>query len=168
VQNAKDTFYEVLRSRLTALNPERTIVVRGVTRPGVLVEENELVTAVHLPDCFRLRWVESQTNADSAMPMVTMRCAIDYETAGTANNGGMDRGRLLAAMDAELTAALNLSPRSAEKKNYSGLADGGTAITMQTKIWWSEAALSKCEVRDDRIGRTATVTVMSYQEGGEL
>ena len=42
MQNAKDTFYEVLRSRLVALNPERTIVLRGVMRPGVLVEENEL------------------------------------------------------------------------------------------------------------------------------
>ena len=36
MQNAKDTFYEVLRKRLAALNPERTMVVRGVVRPGVL------------------------------------------------------------------------------------------------------------------------------------
>jgi hypothetical protein len=32
VQNAKDTFYEVLRNRLVAFNPERTIVLRGVVR----------------------------------------------------------------------------------------------------------------------------------------
>ncbi len=42
MQNAKDSFYEVLRARLSALNPERTVAVRGVTRPGVLVDENEL------------------------------------------------------------------------------------------------------------------------------
>ena len=45
MQNAKDTFYLMLQSRLTALNPSRTIVVRGVLRPGILVDENELPTA---------------------------------------------------------------------------------------------------------------------------
>ena len=66
VQNAKDTFYEVMRSRVVALNPERTIVLRGVVRPGVLVEENELLSAVVLPDCFRLRWSVAQVDADGS------------------------------------------------------------------------------------------------------
>ena len=34
MQNAKDTFYVTLRDRLAAVNPARTMVVRGVTRPG--------------------------------------------------------------------------------------------------------------------------------------
>ena len=42
MQSAKDTFYVTLRDRLAALNPARTVVVRGMVRPGVLVEENEL------------------------------------------------------------------------------------------------------------------------------
>ena len=46
MQNAKDTFYVTLQSRLAALNPARTIVVRGVVRPGTLVEENELPIGV--------------------------------------------------------------------------------------------------------------------------
>jgi hypothetical protein len=62
VQNAKDTFYEVLRGRLAALNPDRTIVLRGVTRPGVLVDENELVTDVAEPDCFRMQWAKTQVD----------------------------------------------------------------------------------------------------------
>ena len=45
MQNAKDTFYTTLQSRLAAMNPARTIVVRGVVRPGTLVDENELPTA---------------------------------------------------------------------------------------------------------------------------
>ncbi len=57
MQNAKDTFYEMLRSRLVALNPERTIVLRGVVRPGVLVEENELLSSTMLPDCFSVAMV---------------------------------------------------------------------------------------------------------------
>ncbi len=50
VQNAKDTFYEVIRARLAAVNPGRTMVVRGVTRPGLLVEENELSLLPVVPD----------------------------------------------------------------------------------------------------------------------
>jgi hypothetical protein len=45
MQNEKDTFYMMLQSRLAALNPARTIVVRGVVRPGTLVDENELPSA---------------------------------------------------------------------------------------------------------------------------
>lgn len=168
MQNAKDTFYEALRSRLVALNPERTIVLRGVVRPGVLVEENELLTAVVLPDCFRLRWAVNAVDANGVLPMVTLQCAIDYETAGTAINSGMDRGRALAAMDAELQAAVDRLPRTVLKMNYAGLANGAAAVAMTTHIWWSEATFSETVVKDDRLARTATVMVMSYQEAGEL
>jgi hypothetical protein len=168
MQNAKDTFYEVLRGRLVALNPYRTVVLRGVVRPGLLVEENELVTSVALPDCFRMRWTVSSVNADGAMPLVTMECEIEYETAGTAINGGMDRGRLLATMDAELQAAVDPLSRSALKMNYSGLASGTAAVAMTTSVWWSEVAFGETVVKDDRLARTATLTVMAYQEAGEL
>ena len=42
IQTLKDTFYGVLRDRIAAANPSRTIVVRGLIRPSVLVVENEL------------------------------------------------------------------------------------------------------------------------------
>jgi hypothetical protein len=169
VQNAKDTFYEVLRGRLAGVNPDRTIGLRGVTRPGVLVQENELLTAVALPDCFRLRWTVSAVDADGAMPLVTLQCMVDYETAGTAMNGGMDRGRALAAMDGELQAAVNPLQRSTPKLNYAGLAFGAAAaVAMKTCVWWGEVAFGETVVKDDRLARTATVVVMSYQEVGEL
>ena len=168
MQNAKDTFYEVLRSTLVALNPERTIVLRGVVRPGVLVEENELLSAVALPDCFRMRWEVSSVNAEGIMPLVMLQCAIDYETAGTSMNTGMDRGRALAAMDAELQAAVNALPRTTLKMNYAGLANGAATVAMTTSVWWSEVAFGKTVIKDDRLARTATVDVMSFQEAGEL
>ena len=146
MQNAKDTFYETLRNRLAALNPERTIVVRGVTRPGVLVEENELATGFHLPNCFRLRWLQDATDADGAMPLMTLTCAIDYETPGTPANGGMDRGRMLAAMDGELLAALNQWPRSTQKYGYTALSEGKPPATMATNIWW-EIGRASCRER---------------------
>jgi hypothetical protein len=139
-----------------------------VTRPGLLVEENELLSAVAPGDCFRLRWQEVSVVHEGPLPLVTMQCAISYETAGTALNGGMDRGRLLAAMDAELSAALLQAPRRSVKQNYAALADGGVAKAMQTNVWWGPAAFGKTVVRDNRVGRTATVDVMSYEEAGEL
>ena len=71
MQNAKDTFYELLRGRLAALNPERTAVVRGLTRPGVLVDENELQASAALPDCFHLQWVSEVEDAQAALSLVT-------------------------------------------------------------------------------------------------
>jgi len=168
MQNAKDTFYEILRGRLAALNPQRTIVVRGTVRPGLLVDENELLTSVDLPDCFRLDWGELQVDGEGALPRVTMQCVLAYETAGTALNGGMDRGRLLAAMDEELQAAVRMCPQFAAKMNYAGLANGTAAVSMSTNIWWGDSVFGKTVVKDDRLARTATVAVMSYQETGEL
>jgi hypothetical protein len=168
MQNAKDTFYEVLRNSIVALNPYRTVVLRGVVRPGVLVEENELVSTVALPDCFRLQWSPGRLNADGDLTMVTSECVFEYETAGTSGNAGMDRGRLLSAMDGELQAAVNPLPRCAPKMNYSALAGTGVATAMTSNVWWGQLAFGETVAKDDRLARTATVSVMSYQEAGEL
>ena len=168
MQNAKDTFYEVLRSRIAAGNPERTIVLRGVVRPGVLVEENEIVSAVTMPDCFRLRWIDATVDAANALPIATLTCEVLYETAGTPGNAGLDRGRLLTAMDAELAAVANACPQHSLKQNYVALATGGSATALTTNIWWSNVVLGPLIVKADRIGRTAKITVMSCEEAGEL
>ena len=168
MQNAKDTFYELLRSRIAAANPERTIVLRGVTRPGVLVEENELGSTVTIPDCFRLRWIDASVDSANAMPVATLTCEVLYETAGSAGNAGMDRGRLLAAMDVELVGVLNSKPQTVIKQSYAALATGGSATSMSTNIWWSDVVLGTLAVKADRISRTAKVTVMSCEEAGEL
>jgi len=168
MQNAKDTFYEVLRGRLAGINPERTVVLRGVTRPGVEVVENEMVSAFVLPDCFRVEWGAVSVESEGAMPVVAMECVVGYETAGTALNAGMDRGRALAAMDGELLAAVNACPHHAVKTNYSGLEQGRSSSAMGTSVWWGPVSFGKTAVKKDRVGRVATVMVMSYQEAGEL
>jgi hypothetical protein len=166
--NAKDTFYELLRGRLAAVNPGRTIVLRGISRPGILVDENEFVTTLPVADCFRLLWTEVSVDPNGTMTTVTMHCLIEYETAGDADNGGMDRGRSLSAMDAELQSALNTEPQSMRKNNYSGFSAGKPAVVMDTNIWWTSPHFSKVEIKKDRITHSARVAVMSYQEGGEL
>ena len=93
MQNARDTFYVTLRDRLAAVNPARTMVLRGVTRPGVLVEENELVSAYQPVDTFCLHWTGLCVDAKGALPLVTMVCEIRYAADGDSGNGGMDRGR---------------------------------------------------------------------------
>ena len=53
MQFTKDTFYITLRNRLAALNPARVITLNGLTRPAVVVAENEAVIPVKpLPDAF--------------------------------------------------------------------------------------------------------------------
>jgi hypothetical protein len=124
MQNAKDTFYLMLHSRLAALNPARTIAIRGVVRPGILVDENELSTTSVSLDVFRMDWTALEVDSEGPLPMVTMECSIRYATDGDPGNGGMDRGRLLAVMDAELAAALGAEPHSAAKMNYSAATAG--------------------------------------------
>lgn len=165
MQNAKDTFYTTLQARLAALNPARTIVVRGVTRPAVLVEENELPTDAVPVDVFRLRWTGLKVETAAALPLVTMTCEIRYATDGNAGNGGMDRGRLLAAMDAELAAALAQPPHNAAKTSYSASA---APAAMLTDIFWSEVSFAAAVVTGERLERVATIEVFSYQEAGEL
>jgi hypothetical protein len=168
MQNAKDTFYVVLCDRIAALNPQRTIVVRGVARPGVVVAENELVSAVELPDIFRLQWTALCVDANGPMPLVAMRCEIRYCTDGIVMNGGMDRGRLLAGMDAELASALRANPQCATKMNYAATAQGGTATAMATNIFWGDVVFSNVTTENERLERVAAVEVFSYQEAGEL
>jgi hypothetical protein len=170
MQNAKDTFYVTLQGRLAAVNPSRTTVVRGVTRPGVLVEENELISATVPTGVFCLRWIGLAVDSRSELPLATMRCEIRYATDGNAGNGGMDRGRLLAAMDAELAVAVGAAPQSAVKMNYAGLGgeSGAAAVAMGTNVFWSDAAFGPVVVNGERMERVATVEVFSYQEAGEL
>ena len=164
MQHAKDTFYITLRDRIAALNPARTVLVRGVSRPAVLVEENELPSAHEQPGTFRLRWTNLTVDPRSDQPLATLRCEIHYATAGNSANGGMDRGRLLAAIDAELAAALNATPQRAAKTSYA--ANGAT--TMQTNIFWNNVVFNAAETNAERLERVATVEVFSYQEAGEL
>lgn len=168
MQNAKDTFYVTLQNRLAALNPARTVVIRGVSRPGIVVDENEFATAAVLTDVFHLRWTALQLESEGPLARVTLECSIQYATDGLAGNGGMDRGRLLATMDAELAIALGAAPHRAPKMNYA-LAGAGTApATMQTNLFWADPAFGAVTTVGERLERTATVQVIAYQEAGEL
>ena len=83
-------------------------------------------------------------------------------------NGGLDRGRVLAAMDAELLTATGTCPRNAVKKSFTTTAQGGSAVALQSRIWWSDLRLGPVKVDGGQVGRTANVEVMCFEDAGEL
>lgn len=162
MQNAKDSFYIALRERLATVNPERVMTLRGVVRPGILVEEAE-APAAQLPlDVFVLRWTKFAADAQIPAALVSMTCEIHYATAGTRGNMGLDRGRALEAMDDELLRIL--CPSSTPKMNYARVP----AVRMGTNVFWSQPAFAAEVTTRERVGRAATVEVFTFQEQGEL
>jgi hypothetical protein len=161
MQNAKDSFYMALRTRLAAINPERTILLRGTVRPGILVEEAEAPFSQLPNDVFILRWLGLGADLDLASTMVAEQCEIIYQTCGTQSFGGLDRGRSLSVMDKELTAMLQ--PFYTPKLNYTVTP----TATMLTNVFWNEPGFGPAVVQRDRLSRSANVMVYSYQEQGE-
>ncbi len=78
MQNAKDSFYLALRTRLATINPGRTVLLRGALRPGILVEEAEAPLAQLPSDVFVLRWLGLGVDADLSSAMAAADCEILY------------------------------------------------------------------------------------------
>lgn len=161
MQNAKDSFYGALRARLAALNPERTMLLRGAVRPGILVEEAEAPFSQLPNDVYVLRWLGLGADVELGSTMAAEECEIIYQTCGTQAFGGLDRGRLLSAMDEEVLALLE--PHSTPKLNYTVQP----AVTMLTNVFWDDPAFTPIAIQRDRLTRSVKVMVYSYQEQGE-
>jgi hypothetical protein len=161
MQNAKDSFYMALRTRLVSINPERTILLRGAVRPGILVEEAEAPFSQLPSDVFVLRWLGLGVDMDLASTMAAEECEILYQTCGTQSFGGLDRGRALSEMDAELVGMLQ--PFWTPKLNYIATPPA----EMLTQVFWDEPAFAPIVTQRDLVSRLAKVTVYSYQEQGE-
>lgn len=161
MQNAKDSFYVALRTRLVAINPQRTFLLRGAVRPGIVVEEAEAPFPQLPVDVFVLRWAGLGVEQDLPATMVAEECEVLYSTLGTQSFGGLDRGRALTAMDEELVGML--TPFWTPKLNYTLQPPAA----MVTKVFWDEPALGAVTAVRDRLSRVAKVVVYSYQEPGE-
>jgi hypothetical protein len=161
MQNAKDSFYMALRTRLATINPERTILLRGTVRPGILVEEAEAPFNQLPSDVFVLRWLSLGIDVDLASTMAAQECEILYQTCGTQSFGGLDRGRSMSGMDEELVAMIQ--PFCTPKLNYIATPPAA----MLTQVFWDEPAFSPNVTQRDLLSRSAKVMVYSYQEQGE-
>ncbi|SFS02909.1 hypothetical protein SAMN05421771_0723 [Granulicella pectinivorans] len=162
MQDVKDTFFVALRDRVASRNPARTVVVRGVVRPGVMVEENELATEWIPTGVFSVRWRDVAVDRSGDVPLAALGCSIRYGTDGDAAHGGMDRGRLLAQMDAELGLALGAGVRNVPKMSFAS----GAAVALGTQVFWGDVAFGAAVVAGERLERVATVTVFGYLEAG--
>jgi hypothetical protein len=161
MQNAKDSFYMALRSRLAAANPDRTIILRGAVRPGILVEEAEAPFSQVPSDVFILRWLGLGTEFNLDAPLIAAECEIVYQTCGCQSFGGLDRGRALSALDRELLAMLQ--PFSTPKLSFTATPPA----PMTTKVFWDEPNFGPLQSQKDRLSRSVKVVVYSYQEQGE-
>jgi len=135
MQSAKDSFYVALRNRLAVVNPQRTVFLDGVTRPAVVVVENECITAGGpLSEAFYLVWGAAQTVGpmrNGQPPLLGLECTISYWTGGSAEMQGVDRGRVLAQLDSELLAIC--SPPSTSKCDYSQTPP----LALGTNVLWT-------------------------------
>jgi hypothetical protein len=161
MQNAKDSFYMALRSRLTCVNPDRTVVLRGAVRPGILVEEAEAPFNQIPSDVFVLRWLGLGTDVNLDTTLIAAECEIIYETCGCQSFGGLDRGRALSAMDGELLSILQ--PFCTPKLSFTATPPA----LLLTQVFWDEPGFGPVITQRDRLGRSVKVTIFSYQEQGE-
>jgi hypothetical protein len=161
MQNAKDSFYMALRARLVTINPERTILLRGAVRPGILVEEAEAPFSQYPDDVYVMRWLGLATDMDLASTMAAEQCEVVYQTCGTQSFGGLDRGRALSAMDEEVLGMVQ--PFYTPKLNCTATPPAA----MLTQVFWDEPAFSPVVVQRDRLSRSVSMVVYSYQEQGE-
>lgn len=161
MQNAKDSFYMALRARLVAINPERTMVIRGAVRPGILVEEAEAPFSRTPADVFVLRWLGIGSDMNLDPEMVAAECEILYQTCGSQSFGGLDRGRALSSMDEELLSMLQ--PFRTQKLSFIATPPS----PLLTQVFWDEPVFGPVIAQKDRMSRSVKVMVYSYQEQGE-
>jgi hypothetical protein len=126
-----------------------------------LVEEAEAPLAQPPADIFVLRWLELAVDARADAPLMASTCEISYQTCGSQSFGGLDRGRALSAMDAELLSMLE--PPQTSKLNFVATPPA----PMRTQVFWDEPVLGAIAAQKDRLSRSARVVVYSYQEQGE-
>src|ERR1044071_2035457 len=119
MQAAKDSFYVALRERLAEVDPELTVVIDGATRPAILAVENEPPSAQPRQDkTFYVEWGGARLVHPATSALMAMDCAITYTCSGQSDSGGVDRGRELGALDADLLAIC--ATEQAHKYEYSG------------------------------------------------
>ena len=168
MQFAKDSFYMALRERLLALNPQRVVSLNGVTRPAVIVAENEAVVPVEpLPDAFYIEWgmVKVAARQSSPKPLMGIECVISHHTLGTVDSE-VDRGRTLAQLDTELLSICH--PPHTAKQDFTQ----SPSTDLGTNIFWAMPELGEVsgiiarESTNKRVQleRKARLTIFFYPE----
>jgi hypothetical protein len=166
MQNTKDTFFRVLQARLAVVNPLRTVVLDGVARPAILVAENQPFPLPKLFfQCFYIHWLGAPVVRGftrTQVPRYELLAQIEYFVQGAASSQRpfADRGRLMAAMDAELLSIL--FPGVTEKMDHSMVPPVplGSAIHWR----WTPDFRTSADGDGSVLRRIAPVTLSFYPE----
>jgi len=163
MQATKDSFYLTLRDRLAQADPGRTITVDGITRPAIVVVENDKpsVTAQQ-QNAFYLEWGAAHPVRPAISTLMAMTCTLSYSSAGTDQNGGLDRGRMLGGLEAELLGLC--SPAVTQKNDYTS----GNPVYLGSNIFWSQPTFGPAKAGPDCVAREASITVYFYPEVNQV
>lgn len=157
MQAAKDTFYVTLRDRLATINPARTVAIDGVSRPAVLVSENERPEIDgSLPEVFYVSWGETKSVCPDGLKVG--RCLIRYHCVGSSEMAGADRGRKLGLMDRELEQMLTPTVTQG--------IDPTTTPTrvLSTSVFWKVGAFGLDDAAERDSARVVPVDVYYFEE----
>jgi len=159
MQATKDSFYVTLRDRLAQANPGRTIQVDGITRPAILVGENDKQSAAaQQQSAYYLEWGAAHVVRPAISTLMAMVCTVSYSSAGTEQNGGLDRGHILGSLESDLLGMC--TPAATQKNDYSS----GTAVYLGSNIFWSQPTFGPANAETGSVARAATITVYFYPE----
>jgi hypothetical protein len=160
MQAAKDTFLKTLATRLAVVNPARTVIVDGASRPAVLAVENEsaLPAGTQL-NAFLLDWGDSSYAAPEGSLMY-MDCKVSYGSEGSDDMLGTDRGRTVTAMDSELLRIC--VPDRAAMCDYTKTPPAA----LPTNIFWTRPVMEAPTDANGVLMRTAAVRVYFFPEVG--
>ena len=171
MQFAKDSFYTALRERMMAVNPQRRIVLDGVSRAAIFVSENEATSSRSMQnDSFYVRWGACRAVAKHCSgggQMRALECVITYSTRGTCESA-VDRGRALGGLDNELLSICH--PAETRKRDFTQ----SPSVDLGSNIFWTEPEMSELEQVDEsavtagsgsaRLQRSARLTMFFFPE----
>ncbi|MGH9602994.1 MAG: hypothetical protein ACRD24_11470 [Terriglobales bacterium] len=166
MQAAKDSFFRALQTRLGTVNPARTVVVDGVTRPAILVVENEAYPPPKLYfHTFYIHWLGAagvRGFSRTLAPRYEQIAQIEYFIQGTPSlqRPFADRGRLTGQLDQELM--LILFPGFAEKLDHSAVPPQTLGSYLQWR--WTPDLRTLVEGDGSVLRRLTTVMVSFYLE----
>ena len=164
MQAAKDSFFRALQSRLTAVNPARTITMDGATRPAILVVENESYPPPKLFfNTFYIHWLGAPAVREfsgTLAPRYSLAAQLEYFVQGTptVQRPFADRGRLLAQLDRELIEIL--FPGSAEKMDHSAVPP----VQLGSSLLWRWTPSFQTFADGGVLRRLTTVNVSFFLE----
>lgn len=124
----------------------------------VVVENDKPSVTARQHDAFYLEWGETRAVRPSISTLMAMTCTVSYASAGTEQNGGLDRGRMLGELESELLGVC--SPAVTRKNDYAS----GNPMDLGSNFFWSPPAFRVAKAEPGCVAREASITIYFYPE----